>query len=268
MNTQLAILRDALMPEIRDRAAQALFIRRHELGLSQEDVANTAGSISQRTVSELERGKYSPDKLTAARAAALARALKWTLVDLQVATGVDFGLSPSEQLKDFFGTHFPGFNNSAADSASTPPYIPSTVREIPEVVLMPVYSLASAGIPMQDAEPLDYDPIAMPRDQWHPALMLFLAEGDSMSDGQEDSIRSGDILHVDMRDTDPTEGRVMVVQIPGQGVTVKRVRMLGGAYWLFSDNPDQRKYPPFQADEAKILGGVHELTRKVKVRLS
>jgi SOS-response transcriptional repressor LexA len=153
-------------------------------------------------------------------------------------------------------------------SDNTSPYIPANVREIPDVILMPVYSLASAGMPMQDAEPLDYDPIAMPRDQWHPALVLFLAEGESMSDGQEDSIRSGDILHVDMRDTDPTEGRVMVVQIPGQGVTVKRVRMLGGAYWLFSDNPDQRRFPPFQADEAKILGGVRELTRKVKVRFS
>ena len=80
------------MAEVRDQAAQALFIRRHELGLSQEDVANTAGGISQRTVSELERGKYSPDKLTAGRAAALARALNWTLLDLQIATGVDFGL--------------------------------------------------------------------------------------------------------------------------------------------------------------------------------
>ena len=93
MNTQLATLPAVLMAEIRDRAAQALFIRRHELGLSQEDVANTAGSISQRTVSELERGKYSPDKLTAGRAAALARALKWTLFDMQIATGVDFGLA-------------------------------------------------------------------------------------------------------------------------------------------------------------------------------
>jgi repressor LexA len=233
----------------------ALRQRREELSrqegqrLTQEDIAaRTGDAISQRTISHLEAGSIDLGSIAATRLSALARALKWSLEDLQGATGVDLG-----------------FDRAAA---STPPYIPANVREIPEVILMPVYSLASAGMPMQDAEPLDYDPIAMPRDQWHPALMLFLAEGDSMSDGQEDSIRSGDILHVDMRDTDPNEGRVMVVQIPGQGVTVKRVRMLGGAYWLFSDNPDQRKYPPFQADEAKILGGVHELTRKVKVRLS
>jgi transcriptional regulator with XRE-family HTH domain len=86
------------MPDLRDKPAQALFIRRHELGLSQEDVANAAGSISQRTVSELERGKYSPDKLTAGRAAALARALNWTLLDLQNATGVDFGLPTAADL--------------------------------------------------------------------------------------------------------------------------------------------------------------------------
>lgn len=108
MNIQLATLPAVLMAEIRDRAAQALFIRRHELGLSQEDVANTAGSISQRTVSELERGKYSPDKLTASRAAALARALKWTLFDLQNATGVDFGLPASpDDLPGFPAPPFP-----------------------------------------------------------------------------------------------------------------------------------------------------------------
>jgi SOS-response transcriptional repressor LexA len=227
-----------------------------------DKVSELAGDdVSQQAVGYWETGKVNLQNVHPRRLRAYASVLKISLEQLAEAVN----LSARDLFSETAIQNEPFLNGS---EVSLPPSYPSTVHEIPEVVLMPVYSLASAGIPMQDAEPLDYDPIAMPRDQWHPALMLFLAEGDSMSDGQEDSIRSGDILHVDMRDTDPTEGRVMVVQIPGQGVTVKRVRMLGGAYWLFSDNPDQRKYPPFQADEAKILGGVHELTRKVKVRLS
>jgi repressor LexA len=238
------------MPISRPRLAEWLAETRQRLGLGQDEVdkrtRDLGARVSQSYLSQIERGTKSLEDMGAARMEALRQVYK---------------LTPERWAKET------GLSIVSPGAASTPSY-PSTVREIPEVVLMPIYSLATAGMPMHDAEPLDYDPIAMPRDQWHPALMLFLAEGDSMSDGQEDSIRSGDILHVDMRDTDPTEGRVMVVQIPGQGVTVKRVRMLGGAYWLFSDNPDQRRYPPFQADEAKILGGVHELTRKVKVRLS
>ncbi|WP_407538921.1 S24 family peptidase [Deinococcus radiomollis] len=237
------------MPISRPRLAEWLAETRQRLGLGQDEVdrrtRELGARVSQSYLSQIERGTKSLEDMGGSRMEALRQVYKLTPEQWAKETGLSI-VSPD----------------------TLPSYIPSTVREIPEVILMPVYSLATAGIPMQDATPLDYDPIAMPRDQWHPALQLFLAEGESMSDGQEDSIRSGDILHVDMRATDPHDGRVMVVQITGQGVTVKRVRLLGENYWLFSDNPDQKKYPPFQADEAKILGIVQELTRKVKVRLS
>lgn len=223
--------------------------------------------VSQQAVGYWETGKVNLQNVHPRRLQAYAAVLKITLTQLAEAvnlTAKDLFSETAIRNEQFWDDFY------APDTlpAPTAAHIPSTVREIPEVVLMPVYSLATAGIPMQDAVPLDYDPIAMPRDQWHPSLQLFLAEGESMSDGQEDSIRSGDILHVDMRATDPQDGRVMVVQIVPHGVTVKRVRLLGENYWLFSDNLDQKRFPPFQADEAKILGVVQELTRKVKVRLS
>lgn len=70
----------------------ALKMRRIELGKSQADVAFDSGVLTQTTVSELERGKYGPEDLTAARLAALARGLDWSVRELEQTTGVDLGL--------------------------------------------------------------------------------------------------------------------------------------------------------------------------------
>ena len=135
--------------------------------------------------------------------------------------------------------------------------------------MMPIYALASAGADAAEAVPLhDYPPLMFPESSWHPALRMFLAFGDSMDSGRENSIRDGDIIHVDMRDLDPTPGRICIVQIPGQGVFVKRVQQFGAVMWLVSDNPDQAKYPPFQVDEAHVLGSVNDITRRVRLHLS
>ena len=53
-------------------ASLALRLRRTELGKSQADVAFDSEVLTQTTVSELERGKYGPEDLTAARTAAHA----------------------------------------------------------------------------------------------------------------------------------------------------------------------------------------------------
>jgi transcriptional regulator with XRE-family HTH domain len=79
----------------------ALRQRREELSrqegqrLTQEDIAaRTGDAISQRTISHLEAGSIDLGSIAATRLSALARALKWSLVDLQEATGVDLGLLP------------------------------------------------------------------------------------------------------------------------------------------------------------------------------
>lgn len=78
--------------------ALALKMRRLQLGgLTQEDVqARSGDAISQGTISDLERGKVALDSLNIKRAAALARALNWSLSELQTATGTDLGLDASE----------------------------------------------------------------------------------------------------------------------------------------------------------------------------
>ncbi|GGO32595.1 hypothetical protein GCM10008949_30360 [Deinococcus humi] len=70
-------------------------MRRVELGKSQADVAFESEVLTQTTVSELERGKYGPEDLTAARLSALARGLNWTVAELEAATGLNLGLSPA-----------------------------------------------------------------------------------------------------------------------------------------------------------------------------
>jgi transcriptional regulator with XRE-family HTH domain len=82
----------------KSRAAQQLRLRRAQLGLTQEGVSGQSMSnegevlISQRTVSDLEKGNVALIDLSARRLVALARALNWSLPELQRATGIDLGL--------------------------------------------------------------------------------------------------------------------------------------------------------------------------------
>jgi transcriptional regulator with XRE-family HTH domain len=85
----------------------ALRQRREELSrqegqrLTQEDIAaRTGDAVSQRTVSHLEAGSIDLGSIAATRLAALTRALKWSLADLQEATGVDLGLQPHVPMDD------------------------------------------------------------------------------------------------------------------------------------------------------------------------
>jgi transcriptional regulator with XRE-family HTH domain len=82
----------------------ALRQRREELSrleghrLTQEDIADRTGdAVSQRTVSHLEAGSIELGSIAAARLAALARALRWTLGELQEATGIDLAVERASQ---------------------------------------------------------------------------------------------------------------------------------------------------------------------------
>ena len=77
----------------------ALRARREELSrlegrrLTQEDIADRTGeAISQRTVSHLEAGSIELGSIAASRLVAFAKALNWTLGELQEATGIDLAI--------------------------------------------------------------------------------------------------------------------------------------------------------------------------------
>lgn len=79
--------------------AAALKRRREELGeregtrITQEELSSRTGDVvAQRTISHLEQGTVELPSLAINRVTALARALKWSLYDLQEVTGVDLGV--------------------------------------------------------------------------------------------------------------------------------------------------------------------------------
>lgn len=83
--------------------AQAIKARREALGRSkgdkvtQEEIsARTGDAVSQRTVSHLEKGTIDIKTLAYGRVVALAKALDWTLPELQQATGLDMAI-PQDQ---------------------------------------------------------------------------------------------------------------------------------------------------------------------------
>lgn len=94
-------------------------MRRVELGKSQADVAFDSEVLTQTTVSELERGKYGPEDLTATRLASLARGLNWSVAELEQATGINLGLS----------SYVP-----RADEAPSPPVVKPRPRPLPSAL--------------------------------------------------------------------------------------------------------------------------------------
>lgn len=71
--------------------------RRVRLGLTQEEIVEKSKDIlSQANISDIERGKVSLENVGIQKAVALARALNWSLYDLQQETGVDLGIGQPE----------------------------------------------------------------------------------------------------------------------------------------------------------------------------
>lgn len=127
-----------------------------------------------------------------------------------------------------------------------------------DLVVMPVYGLCEAGKPVDEMlEDPEVSPIGVPRKRWRPGALVFRVQGESMQREDGRGIAPDDLVMVDTRMLDLVDGKIYVIHIPGSGVTLKRVRVLGGQKWLFSDNPDQTEFPPFQVDDAVILGRVY-----------
>jgi repressor LexA len=211
--------------------ARRLRARREELGYTQEDVVSAGGDVfSQRTVSHLEKGTSPLEGLGLAKAAAYAKALRWDLQDLQNETGINLGLT----------------------SQPPPLLLEPTVKHKPDIVILPIRALADAGTPHQSIN-TDLGDYIMPRENYRNGLEIFVADGQSMRRTEIEGIHDQDTLIVDVQDFQLRDNKVYVVCDEAGGYTVKRVRNWNGQWWLTSDNS---KFPPFQMDEAKIVGRV------------
>lgn len=211
--------------------ALAIRKRRSLLGLSQEAVAAASGDVlHQATVSRLERGLIHPvHGLSAAQLEGLLRALRWTPEEFTQATGLEI------------------------PSIYTQPKRGGDAKPVPsdEIELVPVIGSAAGGRPWPEVER-----IPIPKRWLRPGSIVFRVEGDSMDNGEEDGIRDGDYVLVDQNLKEFREGKVFLVEIVGDGLTIKRARRTKNGWVLVSDNP---KGPILTPDEAKIVGEVYRV---------
>lgn len=153
--------------------ALAIELRRTQLQLSQELVAERA-EMSQSYYSDVERGDKALHALTVGKLLGLARALKWSLGEMQRATGIDLGMAEATLVAE-----------GSAD----------------------VYALTAALTPEQPGPALDHEAVA-------PSIrkpLLLRADTDEMIGTSPASIRPGSTLHIDRTETTPEEGRVYVL---------------------------------------------------------
>ncbi|WP_168734699.1 LexA family transcriptional regulator [Deinococcus sp. KSM4-11] len=216
--------------------AEALRVRRVQLGLSQEDLAaRTDDLVSQRTVSALETGATPLDKMAIARVVSLANALDWSIRQMQDATGIDLGAAiPTEWVQAGSGKQ--------------------TLTSVADVMRVPVIGMASAGAPVNDEEDERIIGWEYPTaDEYRPHMLVLQVDGESMNNGDAKGMQHGDRLYIDPRELELHEGRIYVVHVHGNGIVVKRARKLGSDWWLFSDNKD---FAPTKPDQATIIGRV------------
>lgn len=189
--------------------------------------------VTQAYLSKIENGHQALEGVDPRR-----------LEALRLALGVDRGtFEASTGVRIPAGARLP--DRPADEDALVPPPAGG-------VTLM-IRALASAGSPVTPGEE-NLGVFTIPESAHRAGLELYRAEGDSMTTlDPRASIDHGDVLIVDTTDLSPRDGRVYVIESPAHGVCVKRVRLLGGQVWLFSDNP---AHPPFQFDSATVRGRV------------
>lgn len=221
------------------KLGQSVQKRRQELGETQESLAE-AIDLSQSFIGKLERGAADVSAMKVKNFVALLERLRWSAADFAEETGME--LSPL--IRPAAGGGGKGKKNVS----------------MPSLVRAEVYAPATAGRPSLEGAEHRTHTYLHGRDLKE-GLEFYVAEGDSMTTADPNSIYDGDILHVNAFDRTLIPGRVFLFHIPGDGLTVKRTRNIGGELWLMSDNPS---HDPFRPSEVEVLGRVVSWTRTIR----
>lgn len=198
----------------------ALKLRRVGLGMAQDDVAAASGdAFSQRLVSDLEVGKVYLGDISITRASALARALQWTLSEMQAATGIDLGIAEVVALS----------------GASDP---------------TPIYSLRQLGNPDAQPDGVNITPNPGP----HPKTwMQTFMDGDDM----DPRIRDGESIYFDTDKTTPDRG-VYVIRYRDRAYVRRYSQLPTGPAWT-ADNPAfAHQFIP-DGPDVTVLGKVYRV---------
>lgn len=200
--------------------AQALRLRRTQLGMSQEAVAAASeDGISQKAVSDLETGRIHLADMALGRVVALARALSWSLADLQRATGIDLAVVEVEE----------------AGQEATPVFLLQDLLK-------------------DERSPDAYAFIAPnPRLKMPPTYYVVFADSNEMSSGEQRSIHKGDLVFLDPRDTTPDRNNNVYAIAHGDRVHLRRLTTLPSGPAFTADNPALAlNFIP--VEQARVLG--------------
>lgn len=164
----------------------------------------------------------------------LAYLLKWNSNEFERHVGVPVGKVP--YLDD----------NAGSFSAA----LPDDLEVLGGLVKVPVFGVVNGGRP-QDYGVLLVKPSMVRGDN----TRAFQVEGSSMDTGREGGIRDGDYVLVDLSLKDPINGKVFLLEIIGDGMTVKRLRNVDGNWVFLSDNPEAGE--SWRDDQVRIIGRVY-----------
>lgn len=168
----------------------------------------SADGISQKAVSDLENARVHLTDMSMGRVVALARALNWSLAQLQEATGVDLGVPNAEAVKTGEPT--------------------------------PVYLLQALANP--NAEPHGIN--ATPNNGKHPKnWRQTIMEGDEMVD----AIRDGESMYFDLDITQPSSG-VFIITHAGKVYVRRHALLPSGPAWVAANPAYAHQFIPASDD--------------------
>lgn len=218
------------------RYGEAIFERRDLLGLTGPEVAAMSEQLaasdparyakfSQQTLSRWESDKTGAiiGASSPARLRALATALQWSSDEFEDSVGVPLGAG------------------RAIESGK--------VKLVGGLVMVPLVGVANGGMPTEYVLPVK------------PSLVrggntrAFQVSGNSMAVGPDGGIQDGDWVLVDIALRQPVNGKVFLLEVIGDGMTVKRLRNVDGQWVFMSDNPEAGE--AWREDQVRIVGRVY-----------
>ena len=217
----------------RPKWGRKLAARRTELGLSLGAIEEaTDGVVYTQLLYRLENGRMNPKNLKAHQLSALLAVLQWTPRDWDMLLGQPPTIvGADEEPMDDFG-------------------LAGGTVEIPGgLVLVAIVGSANGGRPSSYGLPVRKDFVRGDNTR------AYQVEGDSMTGGTEGGIRDGNWVLVDTSLTTPIPGRVFLLEIIGDGMTVKRLRQINNTWVFMSDNPTIAE--SWRDDQVRIIGQVY-----------
>lgn len=155
----------------------------------------------------------------------------WTLQELNEETGANVPIKPSD---------IEEIRNPVSSGGLV---IPGGL------VMVPVYGSANGGMPFEYGIPVDPEMVRGENTR------AYQVDGDSMDTGNDDGIKDGEWVLVDTSLTTGIPGRVFLLEILGDGMTVKRLRQFDGEWRFASDNPQVGE--SWRGDQVRVVGKVY-----------